>query len=244
MKRAFTLAEVVVVMGMLTLLYALLLAVVVQVGNVSRRVTIAASHQVELVKTTEQFRWQLRCLFSQTDPQPAVTNATTNGAVNATQTTANATTNTTANTSNSTPTSAQTAGMIGQPGSGVYGQRAAEGRDVILFITTHPTGQVGVCEVGYKLDENKAGVSDLLYRQFPTRSVGGFHAVVDQQEGPWKVLLKDVKQFSLDYSVDGITWQREWDETDAPRRVRLHLETAAGDVIDTQISPGIGAGRW
>ena len=229
-------------MGMLALLYTLLLVVVVQVGQVSRRVTVAATHQLELVKTTEQFRWQLRCLFSQTDPQPLLTHSTTTNTT--TSTTTSTTTHTSTNNTNDTPTASQIAGMIGQPGSGVYGQRAAEGRDVILFITTHPVRRVGVSEVGYKLAEDRSGVSDLLFRQFLTRSVGGFHPLTEQTDGPWKVLLKDVKQFAIDYSVDGITWQREWDETDAPRRVRLHIEMASGDVIDTQVSPGIGAGRW
>ena len=230
MKKAFTLAEVTLVMALLTLVYAMLLFVVQQVSQVSRRTTVAAARQLEVVKACEQLRWQLRCLFSQTDPHPGSSSLNSAKAGSAQGGMAIA--------------AHQSAGMLGHAGSSLYGMRASEGRDVLLFITTHPKGRPGVVEVGYKLAEEHSGASDLLCRQFATRYVGGFHGMQEQTEGPWKVLLRGLRQFAADYSKDGSVWQREWDEADTPSRVRIHLETSVGEVIDFQVSPGIGAGRW
>ena len=227
--RGHTLLEVMVVMALLSLLYALLLYTVVQVSQVSRRSSLAAHQQIQVMKTSEQLRWQLRCLYSEKDPQPG--NTTTNSTA-ANTTAANAT----------LPTRLRV-GLIGEPGTSVLGQRGnGDGRDILLFITAYPKGVTGVVEVGYKLSDD--GNSDLLYRQFAVRDVGGFHSPQEQTEGPWTPLLRKVRQFAVDYSADGKVWQRDWELPTAPRRVRIHLETQAGEVIDFQVTPAIGAGRW
>ena len=215
-----------VVVALLAILYTILLYAVGQTSQVSRRSSLAALQQIQIMKTTEQLRWQLRCLYSEKDPQPGNTTA------------ANTTANTTVNTR-------PRLGLIGEGGTSLYGIRGeGEGRDILLFITAYPKRANGVVEVGYKLADDGASGLDLMYRQFTVRDVGGFHNQQDQSEGPWTPLLRKVKQFAVDYSKDGLLWQRDWDLAQAPRRVRIHLETYAGEVMDFQVTPGIGAGRW
>jgi hypothetical protein len=220
------------VLFLVALLYSMITFAVIQVAQVTRAGSVGAIRKKDLLKANERLRWQLRGLFL--DPNGGIGGGNT--------TTTNTTTNTTATVDPRLAT--RLPGIIGTPGASIYAKTDSAGQDYIFFLTTAPTLIRNVTEVGYRVLTNADGKTNLVYRQFPVRSIGGFHDLPDTQEGPWTVLLTNVKKLTLDYSLDGLTWERQWDDVNMPRRIHVHLETSGGEVLDYQVTPGTGAGRW
>jgi prepilin-type N-terminal cleavage/methylation domain-containing protein len=143
------------------------------------------------------------------------------------------------------PESVTRAGLVGTHETSLWGEPGnQEGTDAIYFLTTRPKRQQGVCEVGFRLRARPGGNYDLIAREFPLRERGGVHSNADFSEAPWKVALDDVTHLSFDYSEDGWKWRRDWTETAVPRRIRVHLEAPRLPVLDFQVTPGVGGGRW
>jgi len=217
-KRGFSLLEILLVMGLVSLLMSILLSVVVQMARMTRTTTQAALRRKHWIEASEVLRWQLRSLHLPPRGKEAPKNAIAVGLVGTPE----------------TP-------LWGEPGQ-------SEGRDSLSFLTTAPKRQKGVCEVGFSLrPRNSASGNsfDLVYREFPLRNRAGLHPVgLDSSEAPWKVLLDDVSHLSVDYSDDGWIWRRDWSETNIPQRIRIHLEARSLPALDFQVTPGSGGGRW
>ena len=227
-RKGFTLLEMMMVLALVALLYVMITFVVIQVSHVTRRASLAAVRKRTVIQASERLRWQLRDLYL--DPTTAATTANTTGAVNTT--------------SKVDPRLTQRpTNFIGTPGASLYANTEGDGRDYIFFLTASPEKSRAVTEVGYHVQDSTNGQLDLMVRQFPLRTIGGFHNLSDTTDGPWRVLVSDIKVLTLDYSSDGITWQRQWDSTSIPHRIHVHLETGA-EVFDYQVTPGIGSGRW
>ncbi len=136
-------------------------------------------------------------------------------------------------------------------GIGLSGEKSpTDGRDNLRFLTTNGRIHKGVVEAGYQVQEmdNEEGdgrSTGLFYREFPFRRQE-FRTMSPQVEAPWKVYLKDVDVFEVQYSTSGTVWQREWNAPQSPGRVRIHLERSGDshDKIIFDVTPGVGAGRW
>ncbi|MBT9581918.1 prepilin-type N-terminal cleavage/methylation domain-containing protein [bacterium] len=215
MKRAFTLLEILLVMSLVSLLMGILLTVVVRISRLTRSTTQASLRRKHWVEAAEVLRWQLRNIHV---PAPG----------------------------KGTPTNAITAGLVGTPDSPLWGEHGTtEGLDWLTFLSTQARRQKGVCEVTFCLQARQAGGAyDLAYREFPLRNRAGLHPLSDAPEAPWKVLLDNVNHLSVDYSEDGWIWSRDWTQTAVPRRIRVHLEARNLPVLDFQVTPGMGGGRW
>lgn len=73
--RGFTLVEVLLALGLATMVYALVAYTTLQLNRTARAASRAAEARAEIVQAVEQFRWQVRCLFlpreaSETAPRP------------------------------------------------------------------------------------------------------------------------------------------------------------------------------
>ena len=214
MKRGFTLLEILLVLALVSLLMGMLLFVVVRMARLTRTTTQAALRRKHWLEASELLRWQLRNLHL-----PPVAKPPSNGI---------------------------TSGLVGSPDTPLWGEPGqTEGLDSLSFLTTQARRQKGVSEVGFRMRQRESGEGyDLAYREFPLRNRAGLHPQSDAPEAPWKVVLDDVKQFSLDYSEDGWIWRRDWSQTTVPRRIRVHLEASRLPVLDFQVTPGLGGGRW
>lgn len=143
---------------------------------------------------------------------------------------------------------------------GLLGERTPQaGRDWMRFLTTKGRQHRGVVEVGYKVDKYRDGEGNddrvgLFYREFPFGRTE-MRTLDEYNEAPWKLVLPDVETFSVEYSATGQLWQREWDGTVSPRRIRLRIirrpnagkqgvPRPAGDKFIFTVTPGVGAGRW
>lgn len=214
-RRAFTLLEILVVVGLVSLLTSMLLMLVTRIARITRQTSTAALRRRHWLEAAERLRWQLRNLHVPSTRNPPKDTART--------------------------------GLVGNHETALWGEPGSqEGLDWLTFLTTVPTKQRGVCEVSFCLKPASAGDAHytLMWRQFPLRERFGLHSLSDYTEAPWKPLLDDVTQLSLDYTEDGWVWRRDWSIAGAPRRVRVHLEAVNLPVLDFQVTPGIGAGRW
>lgn len=142
---------------------------------------------------------------------------------------------------------------------GLDGKRTpVEGRDTLLFLTTNGRSHKGVVEAGYKVTELRAedelprseqtrtvANTALYYREFPFRRME-FRTLDEFTEAPWKVILHNVKALEFEYSSDAIVWQREWDSSQPPGRIRVRLARGGDnpDRIVFDVTPGVGASRW
>jgi hypothetical protein len=207
--------EIVLVMSLVGLLAAILLGTVARVARLSRQTSYAALRRKHWIDAAELMRWQLRNLHQPSDRLP--------------------------------PENSGRPGLVGSFQTALWGEPGSqEGMDQVFFLTTLPRRARGTSEVGYCMRPRGEGgtVFNLMYRQFPLRDRSGLHGLQDAQEAPWRVLLDKVTHLSLDYSEDGWTWRRDWSETKAPRRIRVHLEAEQVPVLDFQVTPGVGGGRW
>ncbi|MBN9418988.1 MAG: prepilin-type N-terminal cleavage/methylation domain-containing protein [Candidatus Eremiobacteraeota bacterium] len=214
MRKGFTVLEVLMTLGLVAILTSILLMVVVRVARMTRVTAQASLRRKHWIEAAEIIRWELRNLFV-----PA------QGAA---------------------PTNAIAVGLVGTPDTPLWGEPGStEGRDSLTFLTSQPRKQKGVCEVGFRVQTRNGGDGlDLGYREFPLRNRAGLHGPLDAQEAPWTILLDDVTHLSLDYSEDGWIWKRDWTDTTAPKRVRVHLEAKRLPALDFQVTPGMGGGRW
>ncbi len=232
-----TLAEVMLAAGLVAVLYTIMAYITVQVSHASRRGSEAAVHKLQLLKTTEQLRWQLRGLYvpPEYSVKPEASPAASPGQTPAA-----------APTPDASPGNERTQRPGFVPGKLViFGERTStEESDVLLFLTNEPAApNRGVAEVGYKMIDLEGGPA-LHYRQFNYRDADGLHLPSDQLEAPWKPLDKAIIKFWAEYSSDGATWQREWDSEEPPRRVRINLRTKGGDNLVFYASPGVSSERW
>lgn len=231
-----TLTEVMLAAGLVAVLYTIMAYITVQVSQASRRGAEAALRKIELLKTTEQLRWQLRGLY--VPPEYSVKDEAPSASPGASPAPSQAAT------PDAGPARASRPGFV--PGKLVlFGERTqSDQSDVLIFLTNEPAGGVrGVAEVGYKIIEVD-GQRVLHYRQFNYRDADGLHLPTDQVEAPWKPLNKQITHFWVEYSADGGNWQREWENEEPPRRVRLNVATRGGENLVFYSSPGVSSERW
>jgi prepilin-type N-terminal cleavage/methylation domain-containing protein len=220
---AFTLIELMLVLVLISLLFGIALFTIVQISKVVKRTTVVASRRLEVMKASEQIRWQLRCLY-------LAAPTTDSGTANSTQ----------ASDTGSTPSQETRPGYLGLPGAAIYGQlNQTEGQDFVLLVTSNPRRRTGIVEAGYRTDSG-----GLYYRQFPARDSSGFHPQTDYQEAPWTLLSASVKSMKLEYAKDGKQWQNYWDVIDLPQRIRVQLESSSGEATRFEVAPAQGAPRW
>lgn len=202
------------VMGLVSLLMGILLLLVARMARLNRELTQAALRRKHWIEAAELLRWELRNIHV---PPKA-----------------------------GEPENVVTSGLVGTADTAVWGEPGQqEGQAWLSLLTSQARRQKGVCEVGFRLQARAAGTGyDLGYREFPLRSRAGLHPQTDWPEAPWRVLLDNVTFLSLDYSEDGWIWKRDWTQTAVPRRIRVHLEATALPVLDFQVTPAMGAGRW
>lgn len=211
-KRGFTLAEMMLTLALVALVYTMISTILIQISRYVRAGREVARERHQLLKTVEDLRYQLRSLY-----YPST-------------------------------------------GAALSGLRTPiDGRDTLRFATTNGRIHKGVVEVAYKIEEVTNQVSDevseqveeedllpaLYYREFPFRRPE-LRSLEVHQEAPWKVYLRNVKTFELEYTSSGDTWQTEWEEPGPPRRVRIRLARGgeSRDSIVFDVTPGIGAPRW
>lgn len=202
-KRAFTLAEMMLTLGLVALLYTMISTIVIQISRYVRNGREVAQERRALLSTVESVRYQLRSLY-----YPS-----------------------------------------GAPG--LLGQRSAlQGRDNLRFLTTNGVTNRGVVEGSYRIDKltnsnQEEETTGLFYREFPFRRQE-FRSLDAQDEAEWTLTLPNVSRFELEYSSDGAIFQREWDETTPPNRIRLRIARGGAnrDSMVFDVTPGIGAGRW
>ena len=203
MKRGFTLAEILMSMGVVILIYALLGFTTIQIARFTRNAGESAQHRMRLLKAAESLRWQLRCLGL----------------------------------SGSTP-----------PLKSLRGDK--EGRDQLRFYTYLGQESKGLVEVGYQVREEEPEETGedpkllLSYREFPYRIKDGLRSMDDFLEGPWKSTELEVTLFTLEFSLDGQVWQREWDLEDAPRFARVKLKDNQEHELEFEVAIGVSSERW
>lgn len=214
-RRGFTLFEVLMVLLLVSLLLSMLLLIVSRLSRMTVETTQASLRRRQWMQAGEQLRWQLRNLLL-----PGVSESSAQQGIRP--------------------------GLLGGPEIPLWGApQQQEGQDFAVFITTVPKQQRGACEVGYRLQARADGAGyDLVYREFPLRDRGGLHPPSDSPDAPWKVILEHASQLSLDYSEDGWQWRRDWNLGQIPKRIRVHLEARDLPVLDFQVTPGAGGGRW
>lgn len=127
-------------------------------------------------------------------------------------------------------------------GAALRGERGpGPDRDRLLILTAYPGD--AVVEAGYRIQEDEQGPY-LAYREFPYPDPGGLRPLTDDQEAPWRKRSRRIRGMRLEFSPDGHLWQREWDQPDLPRRVRVTLVLADQGELMIQASPGVGSRRW
>lgn len=203
-RSGFTLAEMMLTLGLVALIYTMISTILVQVSRYVKNGRQVARQRHEMLKAVESLRYQLRSLYY--------------------------------------PTS----------GAGLLGARTpVEAQDSLRFLTTNGRVHNGVVETGYRIQEyvdeespERNGAS-LYYREFPFRRKE-FRTLDPHQESPWKLYLRNVDVFELEYSSGGNTFQREWDTPAPPRTIRVRLERGgeSRDRIQFEVTPGVGAQRW
>lgn len=228
MSRAagFTLLEVLSALGLAVLLYALVSFTTLQLHRTTVQAEKSAQARTRTLGAVEQLRWQLRCLYL---PSSSDSSASTPGPVPS---------------PSPAPPGSSRAALMGS--LAVYGKRTEEpDREILLFRTTRPDRGSGTTEVGYRiLEDRETREPYLAYRQYPWAESAGLHLPEEDPEAPWKVLCREVRGLRLEFSTDGETWQREWEQPEAPKRIRALLVPAAGEPFQAEVVPGIEAARW
>ncbi len=122
------------------------------------------------------------------------------------------------------------------------------GRARLRFYTSQGKAHKGVVEVGYRVEEiyDKEGGKSLtlVYREFPFADPEGLRSLTDQQDAPWEPLEPKIVSFELAFSHEGVLWQRDWDESEAPIFVRIKLQDELGEIVSFDVSPGVRSKRW
>lgn len=203
-NRAFTLAEMMLTLALVALVYTMISTILVQISRYVNDGRKVAESRHTLLKTVEELRYQFRSLYYPT--------------------------NTVALEGRRTP---------------------LDGQDTVQFATSNGRVHKGIVEVSYRVQEYidekdpTKNAPALYYREFPFRRKE-FRPLDEHVEAPWKVYLKDVGRFELEYTQDGRTWQKEWDAPYPPSTVRVRIKrvrTSHDDIV-FDVTPGIGAGRW
>lgn len=202
-------------MGLVALLLVILLGLVNRMARIARLTSASSIRRKAWMEAAELLRWELRNLLVPSSAGGA-------------------------------PASTGRSGLLGDYTTGLWGEPGQEGHDNIYFLTNRARKARGTCEVDFRLRKQTSSSQkfDLAYRQFTLRDRAGLHGNDDVPEAPWQVLLTDVTSLSFDYTVDGWTWTRDWSTSGAPRRVRVRMEAASLPVLDFQVTPGVGGGRW
>ncbi len=213
-KQAFTLFEVLLVMGLVSLLMTILLTTVVRLARAARITSQAALRRKHWLEGAERLRWQLRNLY-----QPAAAKAPENAA-------------------NPGLVGTHESALWGEPG-----QEEGRDQLSFLTTRSDKDQGVCEVSYRLQARPGGSGL-DLVWRQFPLRQRAGLHLTGEFPEAPWKVALDKATHLSLDYSEDGWVWRRDWTTNTSPRRIRIHLEAEALPALDFQVTPGVGAGRW
>jgi len=207
-RSGFTLAEMMLTLGLVALVYTMVSTILVQISRYVRNGREVARERYELLNGVEELRYQLRSLYY--------------------------------------PSSSP----------GLMGARTqTEGWDSLRFLTSNGRTHDGIVEAAYmiqprgSLDVDEVGEKEaapaLFYREFRFRR-REFRTLDVHSEAPWKVILKNMDVFEISYSSDGNVWQREWDTTEPPGRIRIRMERGikSNDRIVFDVVPGIGARRW
>lgn len=241
--RGFTLLEMMIVVGLSSLLYSLLCYVSVQMNVSVRRTEDGFKSQKAVINIAERIRWQLRCLYDRVPDGAA---------------------------QEPPPTNVRPATLKNRS---IYGKRnsTADG-SILLFKTNYFTkdrDKVGVAEVGYAIKNITSGVDTtplesvggkkfiddalgdeeinggvLVYRQFAWADPLGLHEESDFKEAPWTVISKDIANMKIEFSEDNEIWQQEWTKEGVAPWVRVSLESRRGTPIVFIVSPAVGSGRW
>ncbi len=259
----FTLLELMLVMGLATLVYALISYVTIQMNNSVRRAEIAYKRKKAVIEIAERMRWQLRCLYANV-PQGSSSQPPS---------------------SNTNPATLLKSYIYSKGGD-------QENQDSLIFKTTYfpsDTIRAGTAEVGYKIisdsgsgslsltspvtDENKLltkadreraelkalEAQDLLegdsfsqgrdtflaYRQYPWADPLGLHETGDDSNVPWQEVSREVTGMSVRFSDDLEIWQQDWTEPGkVPKWIEITLTLRHGEPLIFMAAPGTAAARW
>ncbi|MBQ7528297.1 type II secretion system protein [bacterium] len=241
--RGFTLLEMMIVVGLSSLLYSILCYVSVQMNTSVRRTEDGFKRQKAAMKIAENIRWQLRSLYARV-PEGASTTEPPS--------------------TNIHPATLRNRYIYGKKNSTADGS-------ILLFKTAYfpkNRGKVGVAEVGYAIknvipgsmnamepvngkdfidntlefDNSESGF--LVYRQFTWADPIGLHEETDIKEAPWMVASTDIINFKAEYSEDGEIWQQEWMKEGIAKWVRVTLSSKRNPPIVFVVSPAVSSNRW
>lgn len=222
--RGFTLLEIMTVLALATLVYALVSSATLHLSRTARAANRAAEGRARVVRVSEQLRWQLRGLFtpSQEDFAEPDTSKTPTGV-------------------RSGPRRVRTLGALA-----LLGRRTQEpDQEILLFRSNRLERGNGAAEVGYRiLVDPETSRPALAYRQYPWADPAGLRPPEEDPEAPWRVVCREVVGLRLEFSADGQTWQREWERLERPRRIRFTLILDSGGSLQAEVVPGVEAGRW
>ncbi len=226
--QGFTLLEILTALALATLVYALVSSATLQLSRIARAANRAAEGRARVVRIAEQMRWQLRGLFvpGLEDPDSQVTA----GASRAPSTGAR-----------SGPRRIRTLGALS-----LLGRRTqSPDQEILLFRSNRLERGNGAAEVGYRiLEDPETARPALAYRQYPWADPEGLRPPEEDPEAPWRVVCREVIGLRLEFSAEGETWQREWERTETPRRIRFVLVLESGGNLSVEVLPGIATRRW
>lgn len=246
----FTLLELMLVMGLASLVYALISYMTIQMNNTVRHSQVAFKRRELVIETAERLRWQLRCLYDRV-PEGAASQPPS---------------------SHTNPPSLLK--------SAIYGKSLGEkGQDVLLFKTTYFPLRVensGTAEVGYKIVSDSSAsfsltepvkseddklrsleaadfigsgqVVDskkyLAYRQYPWADPLGLHEVGDDNQAPWEKLSSEIIGLEVRFSDDLEIWQQDWTGEGVPKWIEVTFELKRGEPLVFMTGPVTAADRW
>lgn len=249
-SSGFTLLELMLVMGLATLVYSLISYMTIQMNTTVRHSQAGFKRREMIVNTAERLRWQLRCLYDRV-PEGA---------------------------SSEVPSSHTNPPTLLK--SVIYGKSLGEkGKDVLLFKTTYfplRAENNGTAEVGYKIMADSSGsfsLTDpiktdddklrsleaadfissgqayesknyLAYRQYPWADPLGLHDVGDDSETPWERLSSEIIGMEVRFSDDLEIWQQDWTGEGVPKWVEVTFEFKRGEPLVFTTGPVVAADRW
>ena len=239
-RRAFTLLEMMLAMGLAVLTMSILSFTILRLNATTRLSEDRFNRKAQLISHAEEIRWQLRCLYagghdeSATNPashtEPGTIKKDLYGKRTGTEERDFLAFNTTyLPKRNYDVKQMSVSSSAEQPSKNGYFSSVQQG-----------TYEVGYCI----LEDAKTRQPYLAFRQFPWVDRMGLHDNVDVKMAPWRPLDYNIVGLKVEYSSNDETWQAEWTDASAPVFVRVTLIPKEGEPFITQVSPMVVSGRW